>query len=235
MSGARGLGRRGFTLLELVIALALSSFVLVGVMMLATTMVRQHIDTMRSGNVSSLTLYALDGMNRDIESATHIDSNYPPVGGGPTIAVCQNWSPLTSSIMGTGAIDGQVNDVYTYIYCVDGYNTGAAGMGNGNSLWRYSHQGACDIDPPVAITCGSSPNAGAWQQVIQKNMWPADAGTGYSGDYFTRLRDGSGVALNYIVGFSTPSNNNPSPSYFKASYTIHLARHMDPTNPTGND
>lgn len=231
----------GFTLLELVIALSLSTFVLVGVMMLATTMVREQYDSSRGAEIASSSLYALDEMNRHIESATHLATvaqgdggDYPGTSpnGGSIIAFCENYSPLLGGAISSG------DQVRTIIYCIDGQIQGAVPQPNppddGNSLWRYKLDGSCSIPPVTCTPTTQSPSAGTWEKLIDAKrggIWPGDDGN----PYFTRTPDGQGVILDYIVGHSTAAVNVPRPAFFKGNYSIYLDRHLDASQPMGSD
>jgi prepilin-type N-terminal cleavage/methylation domain-containing protein len=90
----------GFTLLEMVVALSISSIVLIGVFVMLSSMVQYEVEGMRKGSVNAWSLASLVAMNGEIEAANLLA--YPRGGSGAnTLVVCSNWSRLMSSLGGT--------------------------------------------------------------------------------------------------------------------------------------
>ena len=107
--------RRGFTLLELVIALALSSIVLVGVFAMMASMVQYEAEGLRKGSVNGWSLASLVAMNREIEDASVLVT--PRTGGADTLVVCDNWSRLMNKTGGATLMGGaSVSTVYQYCW-----------------------------------------------------------------------------------------------------------------------
>lgn len=127
----RPAGGRGFTLTELVISLTLSSFILVGIVGVASQMVRFQMEGKTKGDVTGWTLISLNKMNKELEDATVLD--YPTT-TGDYISGCSNYTRITP-----GKIDASLATT-AFWYCV-----------SGNQLMRYQSVGAC---PMAAPTCG---------------------------------------------------------------------------------
>lgn len=103
----------GFTLIELIVATAISSVVLVGMFSIATNLVSAEIDGMRSGTVTGFTMAAIGGMNADIGAAGAI--GYPGQNvWSDFLEVCTNWS--TRPAVPAAVDNGVGNTVTTYCY-----------------------------------------------------------------------------------------------------------------------
>ena len=109
--------RAGFTLLEMVVALSISSIVLIGAFVMLSNMVQYEVEGMRKGSVNAWSLASLVAMNGEIEAANVLV--YPRGGSGDdTLVACSNWSRVMSTVMntlGTGVI-GVGPTVYTYCW-----------------------------------------------------------------------------------------------------------------------
>lgn len=121
----------GFTLTELVISLTLSSFVLVGIVGVASQMIRFQMEGKTKGDVTGWTLISLNKMHRELENATVLD--YPTT-TGDSISGCSNYTKVTGGVIQVGGA------IEAFRYCV-----------SGNQLMRYGSTGAC---PMGAVTCG---------------------------------------------------------------------------------
>lgn len=246
----RGSRRGGFTLLEIIIAISLASMVFLAMMGISGSIIREHLDSVRDGQVSTMTLYSLDAMNREIESATHVDpTQFGHPASGDSIGFCEDYSADLATENGTGAIDSNVNNVKTVIYCVDGANTTPSGTwwqpgqidANGNNLWRYELDKSCSFAALPAGICTSAatptacvapPGNTTWcgGKIIANNIWPADVppASATPPPYFQASASGGNqITIEYIVGHSTPVTNIPVPAYFKGNFQIQLDRHVD--------
>ena len=88
--------RRGFSLLELVIALSLSAVVLISVFSIAASMVQFEVEGGRKGSVTAWSLASITAMNRDIASASVIQ--YPTaLNSANSLVVCTNWTTLLNA------------------------------------------------------------------------------------------------------------------------------------------
>jgi prepilin-type N-terminal cleavage/methylation domain-containing protein len=106
----------GFTLIELIVAVALSTIVLIGVFSLMTNMVQTEVTSMRNGTVTVWSLASISAMNADIVGSSYL--SYPSPGPGQdSLVTCTNWSPIAAA----GGVAGPVNTaagntVYEYCY-----------------------------------------------------------------------------------------------------------------------
>lgn len=185
---------KGFTLLELIVALSLSVFVLIGVITVATSMVSYQMTAGMKGAAAGGTIMSLARMQREVEDSTYIMAANPPTSGGDVLRGCNNWSVLgggviTNTAQAAGECAG--NLVTSYTYCVDG----------NNQLWRHYWCGATCTTP--AYTCGS---AGGTQQLIVGSKPGFFHSVSY-GNYFYRTADNTGVDFHYIVGVGTSTTS----------------------------
>ncbi len=189
----------GFTLLELIIALSLSLFVLVAVIAVVTAVIRYQFEGLRKGQVTGLTLYSLARMHRELENATHLDLPSTASPAGSVLSGCSNWSanmnPLPNQIDSSQPVEA-------FYYCVD----------SNNSLLRYSGTGICPYSPQPA-PCGSG---SGFTPVVYRNFYLMD-GLGY---FFKRSTEVAGVEMSYIIGKATPTAEVPIPVAYKLSTKV---------------
>jgi type II secretory pathway pseudopilin PulG len=203
-------GRPGFTLLELIIALSVSVFVLVGIIAVTTSMVRYQFDASLRGSVTSGSLYSLQRMQKEIEETTYIAIPTANNGTSDTLAGCTNWSKAAAarvdanSPVSAGCSTG--NNVTSYFYCV-----------SGGILYRHYNCGTTcspDYRTAAAPTCGVS---GTFDVVV-----PVKPGIS-KGDnftyYFKRVNT-SDIEMHYIIGKGTFSATNVSPASVKVNTTL---------------
>ena len=143
--------RPGFSLVELVVALTLSSFVLVGIVGVASQMVRFQIETSNTGTVTGWTLLTLNQMNRELQDASVLNSV-----SATSLSGCGDFSKVNNQ-----PLDGVNANITAFYYCV-------AAVGGFTSLLRYGASGAC----PYAPTCGSSGYSLVAQNVSQIGATP---------------------------------------------------------------
>lgn len=195
--------RAGFTLIELIIAMSISSFVLIGIIGVASQMVRFQMEGVRKGSVTGWTLISLSKMNKELEDASSlycpgIGATHTCTGGLSTdyLSGCSNYSRDLA-----GRIDVNSNNTSFY-YCV-----AAVGTPLTQSLLRYELTGAGVACPMPAPACGVT----LPYEVYARDFYAIDPAT----SFFRRADDVSGVQLNYIVGIATPTTNTPNPVYMK--------------------
>ncbi|MBI4377042.1 MAG: prepilin-type N-terminal cleavage/methylation domain-containing protein [Elusimicrobia bacterium] len=200
---------RGFTLVELLIAVALSLIVLMGVVSMAAWMISRQYEGIRKGEVTGAVLYSLGRMNKELADGTYLAQ---PAGADRVIRGCSNWSTMLSP---PGRLDPNPNTPVTaFYYC---YAPAECGGEAGNSLLRYWHDSECPNAAPVS-RCGEAPGSG-WsgpELMLMGCFYPATSNP------FRRANDVAGVAMNFSVGRTTPtfvvntrismnkSYNNPS-------------------------
>ena len=191
-------GIEGFSLIELIIALLLSTFVLIGVVGVAAQMIRFQMEATKHGEVTGWVLLSLVAMQRQLEGASVLycpnAANGACLGGDETefLSGCTNYSRHLSQPIGVGLrIDASKENVSFY-YCVDD-----------DKLLRYEKKGtptSCPISPtPV---CGSGNF-----KIIASHFYQIDANT----EFFARAQDIAGVELRFMIGIATPTPNIPIP------------------------
>jgi prepilin-type N-terminal cleavage/methylation domain-containing protein len=192
----------GFSLIELLIALSISLFVLVGIVSLNTSMVRFHFEGIRRGEVTGMTLYGLSQLHRKLENASHLQFPNSTSPSGNILSGCVNWSAALSRITGTGKIDAGAS-VESFYYCVD----------SANSLMLY-RSSVCPPVPPAS--CGSASAGMDMETVVFRNFFKMDN----QPQFFKRSAAVAGVELHYIVGHATPTANVPIPVAYKFNIKI---------------
>jgi prepilin-type N-terminal cleavage/methylation domain-containing protein len=171
----------GFTLIELIVAMVLSSVVLMGLFSIMTNMVQAEVNGMRQGTVTAWSLAGISAMNSDIAGASYIA--YPGAGnaGADALVVCTNWSPNALPGPTAGPIPGGPagNDVYTYCYDT----TDAPPFGN--SILRkhvFNGAAACPGAAPAGCTSGNYPGdsivaTGVYRDTNSDNLFSNDPNT----------------------------------------------------------
>lgn len=207
---------QGFTLIELLAAMLLSTLVLVGIISLATNMIRYQFDSMKRGEVSGLNLVALSNMHRQIERATYLQA--PTTAGGNEIRACEGYSSIWSGPLTPGQMSGMSQR--GFVYCVDESPACPSGspVANCPTLYHYDFPGVCP--PPAVGTCGAVVSGVTPSVVIYRNFFKGDTQT----NYFWRNNVVGGVEVNYIVGLSTSSANRPNPIAYKVRTRISMAK-----------
>jgi|GEM_PF-6817279 len=208
--------RLGFTLVELVIALTLSAFVLVGIVGVTSQMMRYQMEGGGKSNNTSNVLMSLDSMVRDLQGAnvlycpSNIGVDHTPSGGArctqntsTVLSGCIDYSLNTVYGVNGGPIDGNAAQVKSFYYCV----WPAASTPTGTPWLLHYSQGpgattganaSCPISP--APNCGT----GAYD-VVAQNVYPIAGGA--SPYYFARANDVNGVQLLFQVGASTSATS----------------------------
>jgi len=144
----------GFSLIETIVAVCLSSVVLMGVFSLMTSMIRNEISGMRDGTVTAWSLASIGAMNNDIPAGSYL--SYPVVGaaaGSPDgLVICTNWAPNAGGPGTAGPVNPAL-PVYAYEYCYDTLD----GPPFANTLLRQTvaiiSPATCPTAPP---TCNST-------------------------------------------------------------------------------
>jgi prepilin-type N-terminal cleavage/methylation domain-containing protein len=190
--------KKGFSIIELVIAISLASFVLVGVATIAAQMARNQVDGIRSGTATGWSVVSYMAMSKEIE-----DSNvlaYPIANGASadSLIVCKNWSRVVG-----GKLDA-AGTVSVIQYCVD--SSDLANM----VLRRFENTGAGVVcpDPGVPVACTAAPG-GVWTDVGVIGF-RLEKIAGFP-NMFTRDNSIGGVRVRYVIGRQTPTTNDPNP------------------------
>lgn len=202
-------GRGGFTLVELIVALVLSAFILVGIVGVATQMVRFQMEGQRKGDVSGWTLLSLAKMHKELEDASVLDFPSAATPTGDYISGCSNYTRITNA-----PIDSSL-PVTAFWYCVQ--TTGLTP----NRLLRYSSAGTC---PMAAPACGS----GSFE-VYAQDFHKRD-GLGY---FFRRAPEASGIEVNYTIGIATATDVSnkqmPNPVFVRVQTKISMNKSFNNT------
>ncbi|MCM2303240.1 MAG: prepilin-type N-terminal cleavage/methylation domain-containing protein [Elusimicrobia bacterium] len=223
---------RGFSIIELVIAISLASFVLVGVATIAAQMARSQVEGIRSGTATGWSLVSYLSMAKEIE-----DSNvlaFPTAHGqsSDSIVVCKNWSRAM------GALPGALLDptgVGTVIqFCVD--PTPPVSPETGFTLRRYSYTGACPCPGApgacnaVPATCNASP-AAPWTESSVVGYRLEKIPGSYTGAPNVFLRDNNigGVRLRYVIGRQTATTNEPTVKFTTFDFGISMQKQFSST------
>jgi len=180
--------------MELVLALAISSIVLAGVIYLSTSAMRYQTESVFRNRVTTSALYSAAAMRQELENASYLQA--APGGcatlsgsGCDMIAGCVGWSAIGGTVSGAGGT--------SFYYCK-----------SGTQLYRY---GAAGCNPNFSASCGS---AGYSDIVI------ADPpGIYETQPIFVKTGD-SGVDLHYIIGYPGMKSNQPVP--VDSVFNIHI-------------
>ncbi len=115
---------RGFSMLELIVAMSISSVVLITVFSVAASMIQFEVEGGRKGSVTAWSLASIANLNRDIAGASVIEW---PNGAGAAdnnLVLCNNWSrsgpmpPAAANPPNGGTVSSLVGVSVIY-YCWD--------------------------------------------------------------------------------------------------------------------
>jgi hypothetical protein len=203
--------RPAFTLVELIVALVLSTFVLVAIVGVTSQMLRYEFEGSRKASSTNWSLLAHNAIKKDVGGASAIfcpsvcaGVNNPPGCGGATgcgtvqsnyLSGCGNYSFQPYYPAAAGPTDG-ADKVTSFYYCVQ-----TAGTPSGDPwLWRYSQgPGSATCPHPAPGSCGGA-SAGSRVEVVAQDFYPYAANTWY----FRREASG-GVEAQFTVGIGTTS------------------------------
>lgn len=210
----------GFTLIELIIAVSLASFVLIGVATVAMQMTKAQVEGIRSGTVTGWSLVSYLSMAKEIE-----DSNvlaFPVANGASAdeLIVCRNWSRMMGALPG-GRLDA--TGVVTVVqYCVD--STDPANL----VLRRFANVGAAVTCPNPAgpVSCSASP-PGVWTETSVIGF-RFEKLTGFP-NVFTRDNSIGGVRLRYAIGEQAGTPQQPVPQFTPFNIGIAMQKQYNST------
>lgn len=211
----------GFSIIELVIAISLSSFVLVGVATIAAQMARSQIEGIRSGTMTGWSLVSYLSMSKEIEDANVLA--FPIVNGASSdsLLICKNWSRVKDPP--DRRLDTNAPGLVTVTqFCVD-----SATDPPNNILRRYAKVGAAVVcpDPGVPVACTAAPGGG----------WTETGVVGFRmeklGGQNVFLRDNSigGVRLRYVIGKQTATTNEPTPKFTPFDIGVGMSKQYNNT------
>ncbi|MDX6770258.1 MAG: prepilin-type N-terminal cleavage/methylation domain-containing protein [Elusimicrobiota bacterium] len=179
--------RAGFSLTELIIAMLLSSFVMIGIVGISAQMVRFQVEGMKKGSVTGWSLVAITAMNKEIEDGTVLAYPTNATGAQDTLIACKNYSRVTNAALSAS------EPILTFGYC---YDSTAPGY-----LRRWTTLGSCPAGVPTPPTCSTI------SEVVATGVY-RDASNNF---IFRRADDVGGVQIRYRVGNPTPTTNMPMP------------------------
>jgi len=220
--------RKGFTLMEMIIAVFLSTMVLLGIIAVAASMVRQHFESISQGEVSGQTLLSLDQMNNEIENANSLVAPNSTTTSGNVLSSCENWSLLYGQALNS-APNAQVE---SYYYCAAPTKASVHEPG-AYDLWRYSCKktvgspgsnicpfpalgGACGVGSAPAVagaTCSGPVN------VIYNALYLEPS----FGNFFYYDFKG-GVDMHYIVGYPQRTSQRPTPVSYQIDNAVMMQK-----------
>lgn len=185
--------RSGFSLTELIISMLLSSFVMIGIVGIASQMVRFQVEGMKKGSVTGWSLVALTAMNKEIEDGTTLV--YPTNGTGAqdSLTICKNYTHKTNALL-----DGAM-PIERISYC---YDATAPGY-----IRRQTATGACPALGTAPGACSGFPEVvatGVYRHNVANTAFP-------SNQLFRRADEVGGVQIRYIVGNPNATTNMPMP------------------------
>ena len=226
--------RPGFTLIELIVALCISTFILVAIIGVASQMIRFQFEAAAKGTSSAWTLIGLDQLNRDLQDASYLKT--PPyttvqatlLAGSPTLHGCHNYSQFKRDSIGNGIIDpdpsiptnaNPKNPMYAFYYCVAQIDTVSGRAVNG--LLRFQQNGVCPMTTPMPPACPTPCTSAQNCAVVARDVSQGAAGASVCQNYFCRADDATGVLLNFQIGVSTDSQT-PVPRYARINTKISM-------------
>jgi len=194
----------GFSLIELIIAVSLASFVLVGVATIAAQMTRAQVEGIRSGTVTGWSLVSYLSMAKEVEDSNVLAFPIADASSADSLLVCRNWSRMMGAAPG-GKLDA-AGIVTVVQYCVDSSDP------TNLILRRYANAGALVVcpSPGAPVPCVASPS-GTWTEtgVIGFRL---EKLAGFP-NMFTRDNSIGGVRLRYAIGQQAGTPQQPIPKF----------------------
>ncbi len=189
----------GLTLIELVIAIGLSSLVLLGLASVWVPVLGTQVTLSKSAGAQGQSLLGYKGLVREVSGASEVYDPPPPAAlssASDTLSGCSNYS----SAKGAGAqglLDPSASNESFY-FCVDG----------GGTLYMTTRTGspaACPMAPPA---CGAAPAMALAQNVSHIGATP----------YFRRPAGQQDVVeVNYEVGSGDSAHDVSTTIAFESS------------------
>jgi Tfp pilus assembly protein PilV len=184
------------TIVELMVAMVLSSVVLLGLIQISTDMARRHFEGIRSGRVDSSLLYSLEQMNSEIESASVVsivDYNH-------SIQGCVNYSPALG-----GAID-TTQPITAFAYCME------SPSGTTPPAYTLNRYSVSVSGPGCAPSCAmSTPQTLVSQNVYFESANPMP---------FSSDQSFGGVDMHFIIGNPNSTPAQPMPIFYEVDTSV---------------
>ncbi|MBI2787415.1 MAG: prepilin-type N-terminal cleavage/methylation domain-containing protein [Elusimicrobia bacterium] len=225
---------RGFSIIELVIAISLASFVLVGVATIAAQMARSQVEGIRSGTMTGWSLISYQSMAKEIEDANVLAYPYNNGDSADSIILCKNWSRAKDVLPGAKLDTADVTNVIQY--CVD--PTPAVAPETGFKLRRYAYNGNCPCPGApagpcnaVPVACTSDAPGGLWTEssVVGYRLEKLPGGYPGAPNIFYRDNTIGGLRLRYAIGRQTPTTNSPVAKFTTFDYGLSMQKQYSNT------
>lgn len=225
----------GYTLVELLIAITMSSIVLVGIYSIVSTFVNIEVEGVKRGSITGWSLAGIDAMNREIEGANVMVWPTVALGADDTMTTCMNWSRITAGPATGGNLNGVGisggggvgQNVLVYYYCYDSGN---------KILRRMVTSGATCPAAAAGPACTSAGYTGGLygaNNVIATSVYRSGAAK-----VFTRDDALNAVRIRFIVGNPNPTPNTPlaGPNYGNVTnpQTLPMDTRVSLDRPIGN-
>jgi hypothetical protein len=215
----------GFSIVELVIAVTLASFVLVAVASLAMQMARNQVEGIRSGTMTGWSVVSYLSMSKEIEDANVLA--YPIVDGTAqdTIMICKNWSRNAGASAGAGAKLDPNGPVSVIQYCVDSSVPAAL------VLRRYARASAAEVCPSPGVPVACNAIGPGWTE----NGVVSNSVVGYRVEklggvpVFLRSNAIGGVRVRYVIGSQAGTPQQPIPKFTTFDYGISMQKQLSST------
>lgn len=221
----------GFSLVEVLIATSLASFVMIGISTIGAQLARNQVEGIRSGTQMGWSVVSYMSMAKEIEDANVLV--YPVNSGdaADSIVVCKNWSRQ----MGGGPPLGAALDpgpVSVIQYCVD--TTPPVAPETGYKIRRYASVGVGVTCPTAGVPVNCDAAGPGWSE----NGIPSNGVIGYRvekmpgvGMGLVFLRDNAigGVRLRYVIGRQTATTNEPTVKATTFDFGLTMAKQYSST------
>lgn len=226
---------KGFTLIELVIALSFAAVVLYGITSIFTSMTKFEFEAVRKSSVDIWSQATLAQMSKEIEDASilYFPSATTPSPTPQGIMGCSNWSTMLNGPNSGGPLDPSSPVVWFY-YC---YDTSSGPIVPPSTtpityLRRIAADGAANCPARGGVAPGTYPCSSATilpgsgvktNDVIATNV---NLLPGYAMFTFNINGPATGVNLNFLIGNPTPGtptggeSGSPSAAYITNPQTI---------------
>lgn len=220
--------KKGFSIIELVIAVSLASFVLVGVATIASQMARSQVEGIRSGTITGWSVVSYMTMAKEIEDANVLAFPINHGDSADQILICKNWSRNAGGGPPGARLDTDpTTGVVTVIqYCID--PTAAVAPNTGFTLRRYANIGtgvACPAAPAAPVTCNSAGPGWTENSIVGFRLEKLGGA-----NMFTRDNNIGGVRLKYVIGPQTATTNNPNPKSTPFDFGISMQKQYTNVN-----
>jgi prepilin-type N-terminal cleavage/methylation domain-containing protein len=219
----------GFTLIELIVAVGLSSIAMMGMFALMTSMVQTEVSAMRGGTVTAWAIANINAMMSDIPAGGFLSS--PGTGGAPspgatsdTLTVCTNWAWGAVIPGAAGVVQASAGNT-VYYYCYDTLDAPPYQ----NALLRKvvtNAAGAAACPAAPACTQANYPSTGLGGGIVATGVYRTDWAGANTQKIFTQDAsdlNGKTVDLNFIVGQPNSGAAAAGSAVVGGAYQAHAA------------